>query len=411
MRTSNLSVLKRIDALLALVRARAAASAGPDANLARLSALLEHNVQAIGPVSTPADAVHFDSGAFVLLPDVPTGSPTVKVTGSLSVTGTADQDVLVELVRDRGTSAETVLAQQHAEIGPAADLDTTATLVFLDTASTVDANTGLPSPLTELSLHTWSIRATAAATLTGQGNALVLLEQRPGGVSATAEPVPGAPVNLGTAGLYASFASAGITTTGTSNVTGDLGTPSTASSLTGWALVLDGSGQFSTSSQVTGDVYAHDYAVPTPAKVTQANVDMLAAYTDASTRTPGTTDDFAGHLGGKTLVPGVYKWTTPVEIGSAPAGNLTLNGAGVYIFQIAGTFDLAAATSIILEGGALAQNVFWAIAGAVTLHPGSTFLGELLAATSIAAQAGATVRGRLLAQTGVTLINNTIVET
>jgi len=409
MRTMNLSVLKRIDALLAAARVRAAASAA-NTTLAALAALLDHNVQALGPASAPGVSVHFDSGAFALLPDIPTGSPTVKVTGSISVTGTAGQDVLVELVRDRGTGSETILTQQHAEIGPAADLDVTATLVFLDTASTVDAVSGAASPLTELSLHTYSIRATAAAALTGHGNALVLLEQKPGGVSATAGNVFG-PVNLGTAGLFASFGSAGITTTGGSDVTGDLGTSSTASSLTGWALALDAGGQFSRSSQVTGLVYAHDYAAPTPAKVTQANVDMLAAYTDASTRTPGSTDLFAGHLGGRTLVPGIYKWTGTVEVGSAPAGPLTLNGPGIYILQIAGTFDLAAATAIVLENGALAQNVFWAIAGAVTLHAGSTFVGELLAATSIAAQAGASVEGRLLAQTGVTLINNTIVET
>ena len=91
----------------------------------------------------------------------------------------------------------------------------------------------------------------------------------------------------------------------------------------------------------------------------------------------------------------------------------TLNGAGVYIFQIAGTFDLAAAAAIVLENGALAQNVFFAIAGVATIHAGATFRGELLGATVIAAQAGATILGRLLAAAAgsVTLISNTITET
>jgi hypothetical protein len=219
---------------------------------------------------------------------------------------------------------------------------------------------------------------------------------------------PITPPSLGTAADFASFGSAGITTTGTSAITGDLGTPGTASEITGFALVLDGSGQFSISSQVTGKVYAHDYAVPTPAKVTTANTDMINAYTAINGLTPTTTDAFAGHLGGQTLVPGVYNWTTPVEAGSAPAGNLTLNGAGIYVFQIAGTFDLF--SNVVLEGGAVASDVFWTIAGATTIHPAAEMVGEVLGATSIAMQSGATLVGRALSQTGVTLIHNTITE-
>ena len=72
--------------------------------------------------------------------------------------------------------------------------------------------------------------------------------------------------------------------------------------------------------------------------------------------------------------------------------------------------ELAAGMSILLAGGATAANVFWAIAGAVTLHATSTFNGELLAATSISAQAGGVVNGRLLSQTAVALNSNTVTE-
>jgi hypothetical protein len=394
---------------VALARAIATAAA-PATSLAILEAVLKNNVQRLGPASAPGATVHLDSGSFTLFPDIPTGSPTVHVTGSMSVTGTPGQEVIFSLVRDRGLAGQVVLTAQIAEIG-ATTVDTAAmTLDFLDTVDTVDAVSGTPFPLVEISTHIWSIVATAIGTLTSNDNAQVILEQMLSGHSATTPTPPAGPVNLGTAANFASFGSAGITTTGVTSITGDIGTPSTASSITGFALVLDGSGQFSTSSEVIGNVYAHDYAVPTPAKVTTANNDMLAAYTDASTRTPGFTNLFGGHLGGQTVVPGIYRWTGVVESGSAPAGAFTLNGAGVYIFQIAGTFDLAAGQAIALSGGALAQNVFWAIAGAVTLHAGSTFFGELLAATSIAMQNGATLHGRTLAQTGVTLIGNTIVE-
>lgn len=405
--------LKRLENLVAMAQSAANAAINLlNVALSALLSLLNHRVQRLGPASASAVSIHFDSAAYTLFPStilagVLPGSPTVKVTGSLSVTGTPGNDVLFQLVRDRGTGSAVVLTQQHQEIGAAGNDITSISLVFLDTATTVDAVSGNPSPLTDLSTHTWSIVATAASALTGDGNALVLLEQEPGGVSVTVPTPPLAPVFLGTAGDYASFGSAGITNVAPSSITGDLGTPSTASSITGFSLALDGSGQFSTSAQVIGKVYAHDYAVPTPAKVTQANTDMLAAYTDASTRAPTHPNDFnGGILGGQTLTPGVWRWTGVVTIDD----DLTLNGAGVYILQIAGTMELAAGKKIILSGGALPQNVFFAVAGAVTLHAGSEFNGELLAATSIAAQAGGVVNGRLLAQTGVTLISNTITE-
>jgi len=388
----------------------------PDPNALALSALVtleNNNVQRIGALSATAPSVFFDSAPYTLQPTVfgpkvVAGSPAVVVTGSATVTGTAGQDVLFRLVRDRGTANQVILTEQHAEIGAAAVNEATATLVFMDTVNTVDAFTGTPSPLTEISTHTYSIVATAAAALTGNGNALILLEQEPGGSSVTVPTPPLAGVFLGTAGQYASFGSAGISNVPTSSITGDLGTSSSASSITGFGLVLDSSGQFSTSSQVIGKVYAVDYAVPTPAKVTQANVDMMAAYTDASTRAPTHPLDFnGGNLGGQTLTPGVWKWTGTVQIDGTP---LVLNGAGVYILQIAGTMELAAGNSISLINGALPQNIFWAVAGQVTLHAGSSFFGELLAQTGIAAQAGGTIRGRLLAQTGVTLISNTLIE-
>ena len=383
--------------------------------ISALLSILNNRVQRIGPMSAPGDSIEFESAAYTLFPilDFPgvlPGSPTVRVTASLSLTGTPGGDVLVQLLRDSDTlyGPTVILAQQNVEIGATTDDTASATLVFLDTASTVDAVSGIPFPLLPLSTHTWTITATSTAPLTGKKDALILLEQEPGGTSVTVPaPNPDAPVFLGTAANYAAFAYAGVTNSGPSSVTGDLGvSPAASTSITGFALVLDGSGQFSTSSQVVGKVYAPDYAVPTPAKVAQGQADVLTAYNDAAGRTPGTTNLNGGILGGQTLTPGVYKWTTGVTID----GPLTFNGAGIYILQVAGTLELAVDTDIVLEAGALPQNIFWAVAGAVTLHAGSDFSGELLAATSIAVQAGASVTGRLLSQTGVTLIQDTIVQ-
>lgn len=95
-----------------------------------------------------------------------------------------------------------------------------------------------------------------------------------------------APVNLGTAGNYVVLAKSGISTVPPAAVTGNLGvSPIDSTAITGFSLILDSTGQFSTSAQVTGNVYAPDYASPTPAHLTTAVLNMEAAYTDAAGRT------------------------------------------------------------------------------------------------------------------------------
>lgn len=215
-----------------------------------------------------------------------------------------------------------------------------------------------------------------------------------------------AAVNLLTAGDFVIFADTGITeATGGDAITGDMGTGPgvTHTAITGFALVLDGGGQFSTSSQVTGRVYAHDYSAPTPTKVTQAATDMLAAYNDAAGRTNPVLNLSGGNLGGLTLAPGLYKWGTAVTI---PVGtHLTLNGGAndVWIFQITGALTTGASTTVTLTGGAKAKNIFWQVAGGVTLGASAHLEGNILSATTINLGSLASVTGRLLAQTAVNL--------
>ena len=143
-----------------------------------------------------------------------------------------------------------------------------------------------------------------------------------------------APVNLGTAGNFVILAESLISTTGTTAVTGNLGvSPAAASFITGFALILDASGQFSTSSLVTGQVFASDYAVPTPSNLTTAIGAKGTAYTDAQGRAPDYTELGAGNIGGLNLGPATYKWGTGVLIPT----DVTLTGGpnDVWIFQIA----------------------------------------------------------------------------
>ena len=224
------------------------------------------------------------------------------------------------------------------------------------------------------------------------------------------EVAPRAAVNLGTAGNFAILSKSGISTTGTTSIIGDIGvSPIAATAITGFGLILDSSGTFSTSSLVTGKVYAAIYAAPTPANLTTAVSDMQTAYTNAAGRTlPTATELGAGNIGGLPLAPGLYKWGPGVIIPT----NVTLSGGAndVWIFQIAQTLTVSSGVHVILSGGAQAKNIFWQVAGKTTLGTTSVFNGNILDKTAIVLNRGATLNGRALAQTAVTLIGDTVVE-
>ena len=217
------------------------------------------------------------------------------------------------------------------------------------------------------------------------------------------------PVNLGTAGNFVILAKSGISTTGTTSITGDIGvSPIDSSAITGFGLIMDSSNKFSTSSLVTGKVYAADYTSPTPTTMTAAISDMETAYTDAAGRTnPTATELYAGDITGKTITPGLYKWGTGVLIS---AGGVTLSGGAndVWIFQIAQDLTVDNGAIVTLSGGAQAKNIFWQVAGQTTLGTTANFKGIILSKTLISMNTGATLNGRALAQTAVTLNANAV---
>jgi len=219
-----------------------------------------------------------------------------------------------------------------------------------------------------------------------------------------------AAVPLGSAGNFVILAKSGISTTGTTSITGDIGvSPIKESAITGFGLIKDASNQFSTSSLVTGKVYASDDAVPTPANMTTAVSDMETAYTNAAGRTlPTATELGAGNIAGMTLAPGLYKWGTGVTI---PTDVILSGGANdVWIFQIGQTLTVGNGVHINLSGGAQAKNIFWQVAGQTTLGTTSVFNGNILDQTAIVLNTGATLNGRALAQTAVTLNANSVVK-
>jgi hypothetical protein len=277
-------------------------------------------------------------------------------------------------------------------------------------AVTYVGTTAIFTPASNLAVSTSYTATTTTGIKDLAGNALK--KDLVWGFTTAASPAKGpAPVVLGTAGNFVILAKAGVSTTGTTAVTGDIGlSPAAASYITGFSQALDATNVFATSSLVTGKLYAADMANPTPANLTTAIGNMETAFTDAAGRSlPDFTELGAGNISGKTLVPGLYKWGTGVLITSA---GVTLSGGpnDVWIFQIAQDLTVGNGAIITLSGGALAKNIFWQVAGQATLGTTADFKGIILSKTLISLNTGAVLNGRALAQTAVTLEANAVTQ-
>jgi len=211
-------------------------------------------------------------------------------------------------------------------------------------------------------------------------------------------------VELGIAGDFVILSKAGITDVYKSTVTGDIGT----SPITGAAILLK-------CNEVIGSIYTVDAAGPLPCRITNATrlttsiLNMQTAYVDAAGRVnPDFLNLGAGNIGGMTLTKGLYKYTSNLIIST----DVTLKGTSndIFIFQVAGTLNMSSAVKMILTGGVQAKNIFWVVSGATTLGTTSHFEGTILGKTAINMQTGASINGRMLAQTAVTLQMNTVVK-
>ena len=195
-------------------------------------------------------------------------------------------------------------------------------------------------------------------------------------------------VGLGKAASFSVLGGSTITNTGQTTMFGDLGL-APGSSVTGAPVVL--------GAEHVDDAVANEAkSALTTAATTAAN--------EASNGSAG--EDLAGHA----FLPGVYTASSSLLLSS---GSVTLNAQGnpnaVFIFQIGSTLTTSSNTSVSLINGAQACNVFWEVGSSATIGTGTHFVGTIMAADSITANTGATIHGRLLAQTAaVTLENNTI---
>lgn len=226
-------------------------------------------------------------------------------------------------------------------------------------------------------------------------------------------------VDLGNAGDYVILSKTGISTVPDSSITGDMGvSPIAATAMTGFALTMDKEEKedevdliFSTSVQLAGKAFAPEYSDTMKTELTTAVSAMESAYTNAAGR-PNNNDNRKnigdGYIGGKTLTPGVYTFGKDIKITS----DVKVHGDANDIFIIQTTKNLLQAknTKVTLSGGAVAQNVFWQVAGHATVGAGAAFEGILLVKTAALFETKSSLVGRVFSQTSCDLQQASITE-
>jgi hypothetical protein len=182
-----------------------------------------------------------------------------------------------------------------------------------------------------------------------------------------------------------------VTNTGTSAVTGDVGvSPGTA--ITGFP-----PGVISGGSQHSND-----------APAIAAHAKVVSAYSTLAAM-PGAIDESGIDLGTLTLSPGVYSFSSSAGL----TGTLHLDAGGdpnaQWVFQIGSTLTTATSSSVVFVGGVgSSDNVCWAVGSSATLGTSTSFIGNIVAATSITMVTSASVKGRLLARDGAVTLDTNI---
>lgn len=251
---------------------------------------------------------------------------------------------------------------------------------------------GSTSPSRTIAPHPEQSQMILGIAVSADGT-LDILENRIAALSCAQNAITGPGVPLASAASFAVLAGSTVTNAGATSVTGDLGV-SPGTSVTG----------FGPGTVTNGSIHAGD---PVAA---QAQSDLAIAYGNAAGR--GNPSAVPADIGGTVITPGNYQPSTSLAI----SGNVTLDGQNnpnsVFIFQIPSTLTTAVNSTVTLINGTNACNVFWQVGSSATLNTATAFKGTIMAASSISLGTGATVNGRVLAESGaVTLLANSVTVT
>ncbi|MEA2166099.1 MAG: hypothetical protein QOK37_4226 [Thermoanaerobaculia bacterium] len=204
-----------------------------------------------------------------------------------------------------------------------------------------------------------------------------------------------AQISLGTAQNFGALAGSTLTNTGATTVNGNVGV-SPGSAVTG----------FPPGVVVGGLIHSND------AVAMQAQNDLTTAYNNIAA-TPCTVDLTGQDLGGLTLTPGVYCFSSTAQLTGALVLNALGNPNALFLFKIGSALTTASASSVtvINNGGSSCNKVYWQVGSSATIGTGSSFTGDILALSSITVTTGANTNGRVLARNGAVTLDTNQVNT
>ena len=267
---------------------------------------------------------------------------------------------------------------------------TAGTTKTTDQSTSVGGSTGSSSTASGAATTVVGASTTTSAAAS-QSTTSTTSPPAPGTTPVSTQPAPTTPgttrIDLGTAANFGVLGNSAVDSKGATSVNGQVGASS--GSVTGFT-AGDPSGVIVVDSLTAGQG--------------QLDAQRVSAELDALSRTPLA----AAELANQTIGPGTY--------GSAAlgvTGTVTLDAGGDanarFVFESDSTLDVAAASEIVLAGGAQACNVFWRLGGSARFGSGASFAGVVLADDSITAANGVAFTGRLIAVNGaVTLDTNAI---
>src|SRR6185295_15553894 len=119
----------------------------------------------------------------------------------------------------------------------------------------------------------------------------------------------------------------------------------------------------------------------------------IAAQAAVSTLYPdlvatGPCSPLAAQLNGVTVTPGTYCFAAAADL--AATGTLTLDGNGVYIFQVGSALTANVQSTVALLNGADPCKVFWQVTSAATLN-GVNFAGNVVAQAGVTLGVGSSL--------------------